>query len=54
MKFAAFADPQETVNHMIAIEIPKIEGLRIELAPPDTLRLKGTITKKDVVGVESS
>jgi hypothetical protein len=30
-----------------AIEIPKIEGVVLELSPPDTLRIKGTITRKE-------
>jgi hypothetical protein len=29
------------------IEIPKIEGVVLELSPPDTLRIKGTITRKE-------
>jgi hypothetical protein len=33
--------------HMIAIEVPKIEGVGIELLPPHTLKLRGTITKKE-------
>jgi hypothetical protein len=32
---------------LASIDVPKIEGVGIELVPPHTLRLKGTITRKN-------
>jgi hypothetical protein len=32
---------------MTSIDVPQIEGVGIELLPPHTLKLKGTITKKE-------
>jgi hypothetical protein len=32
---------------MTVIDVPKIEGVGIELLSPHTLKLKGTITKKE-------
>jgi len=33
--------------HMNAIDVPKVEGVDIELLSPHILKLKGTITKKE-------
>jgi hypothetical protein len=35
------------MNGMAAIEIPRVDGLVVEIVPPNTLKMGGTMTRKE-------
>jgi hypothetical protein len=35
------------MNGMTAIEVPRVEGIVVEIVPPNTLKLSGTMTRRE-------
>ncbi|MGH7435252.1 MAG: hypothetical protein ACRENE_06230 [Polyangiaceae bacterium] len=35
------------MNGFVAIDVPRVEGISVELIPPNTLKLVGTMTRKE-------